>query len=70
MTKGDDCTTGATHTADIKALQDRVDRHDDDEVRMWEAIDKLRNRLPLWATITLGALASTATGLIVAMAKM
>lgn len=49
MTKGDDCTIGATHTAEIAALQ----RSDVDQ---WNAIKALQNRLPTWATLMISLL--------------
>ena len=44
--------------AEIKNLRES-------DLQQWEAIDKLRNRLPLWATFMIGGLMSTVTGLIV-----
>lgn len=49
-----DCPTGAACTARISSLIES-------DTRQWEAIDRLRNRLPLWATTTI-ALLSAASG--------
>jgi hypothetical protein len=35
------------------------------DTQQWDAIDKLTNRLPLWATFMFGGLLSMVTGLIV-----
>lgn len=56
MVKGDDCTIGATHTADIASLQRLAEENREDHTRMWDAMDKLKNRLPLWATLVISIL--------------
>ena len=55
MSNGE-CTIGATNTADIATLKDRCrDLHDVDEDQ-WRAINALRNRLPVWATMAISLL--------------
>ena len=49
----------------------RVTRTEDDIQRMWETLEKIRNRLPLWAvlgySLLSGALGSTLTVIAVLM---
>lgn len=48
-----DCVVGATNAANIKALgESQRSLHDVDE-QQWEAINKIRDRLPAWATAVL-----------------
>lgn len=49
MTKGDECTVGAVHTTEIEALKVS-------DVKQWEAIDQIQNRLPVWATLVISLL--------------
>jgi hypothetical protein len=69
-----ECVIGAKHGAEIEELQracgdlkrENRDEHDD----LWQAVNALRNRLPLWATVLISLLASTVTGLLVAIVKL
>lgn len=56
MTKGEDCTVGATHTAEIQTLQRLADENREDHNRMWETMDRIERRLPLWATMLISVL--------------
>jgi hypothetical protein len=60
MTKGEDCTIGATHTAEIEALQKS-------DTEQWNDIDRIKNRLPNWATLTISLL-MTAVGILATLA--
>jgi len=51
-----DCVIGATHAADIKSLQRAEEVNAQDHGKMWDAIDHLRNRLPVWATVVISVL--------------
>ena len=48
-----------------EGLNAEIEHLKDSDLQQWLAIDKLRNRLPLWATFMIGGLMSTVTGLIV-----
>lgn len=56
MTRGDDCPLGAKLAAEITALQDS----DSDQ---WRDIDRIKNRLPNWATLVISLL-TTAVGIL------
>ena len=52
-----ECVVGATNAANIKALSEaqalsQTSLHEVDE-QQWEAINKIRDRLPAWATALL-----------------
>ena len=51
--------------AEISNLKESDIKQWDALDKLRDAIDKLRNRLPLWATFMIGGLMSTVTGLIV-----
>lgn len=42
------------------AQDERLEAHSDVHMQLWEAIENLRDRLPLWATFLIGFLASLA----------
>ncbi len=56
MTKGDDCPLGAKLAAEIQALQGS----DEDQ---WQDIDRIKARLPNWATLVISLL-TTAVGIL------
>lgn len=39
-----------------KNLKERMDKHDDEMIRVWQAIDGLKNRLPNWAVLVISTL--------------
>lgn len=45
--------------AEIDAIHRDIERHDDQIEKIWDAIEKLRNRLPLWATFAFSLLTFT-----------
>ena len=45
----DECALGAVHTEAIKTLKES-------DEKQWEAIEKLQNRLPIWATTIISIL--------------
>jgi hypothetical protein len=51
-----DCVVGARHEAEIVALQEDNRRQDAVDKEQWDAINALRNRLPLWATLVISLL--------------
>lgn len=52
-------------THEHEGINEAIIHLKDSDLKQWEAIDKLRNRLPLWATFMIGGLMSIVTGLIV-----
>jgi hypothetical protein len=62
VTKPEDCTLGATHTAEIVALQKS-------DTEQWADIDRIKNRLPVWATFIISIL-MTLCGVLVTMAAV
>ena len=48
-----------------EGLNAEISNLKESDIQLWDAIDKLRNRLPLWATFMFGGLMSMVTGLIV-----
>lgn len=46
----DDCTIGAELRARVGGHDEKFHANEGEHERMWEAIDKLRNRPPVWAT--------------------
>jgi len=56
MTKGDDCTIGAVHTTEICALQAEDARLHAVDQEQWRAINQIKNRLPVWATLVISLL--------------
>lgn len=65
-----DCVVGATLTKAVSVLEERVEENRQAHDDMWEALNALRNRLPLWATLVFALLTSTVTGLLVALMRM
>ena len=56
MTKGEDCTIGAQHSAEIQNLQRDAERLHAVDEQQWTAINTIRNRLPTWATLLISIL--------------
>ena len=66
----EDCVLGAKHEAEIGELRRQAEENREDHDSMWDAINAIRNRLPLWGTVLISLLASTVTGLLVAIVKL
>jgi hypothetical protein len=52
--------TTSSLEARVNAQDERLGNHSDVDDQLWAAINALRNRLPLWATMLIAFLASTA----------
>ena len=51
-----DCTIGAEVRVEIKGLKERTDDLHEVDEQQWDALTKLRDRLPVWATLAFAAL--------------
>ena len=52
----DQCPVGATNTANIKSLLEETKRLAAVDELQWQAINALRNRLPVWALLVISLL--------------
>lgn len=52
------------HTVRMDGIDTRLENHSDIHDELWSAITSLQNRLPLWATLLIGFLASICGGTI------
>ena len=62
-----DCTIGAEVRTDIKGLKERADELHEVDEQQWEVLNKLRDRLPVWATLAIAGL-SGAIGVLATLA--
>lgn len=63
MVEGKPGTHCEAHAVEIKALKES-DR------KQWDTIEKIRDRLPNWATLLIALLSSTVVGLIVKLSSI
>ena len=58
-------TTGEL-AVDVRGHSRRLDKNDDDHARIYRSIDAMKNRLPVWGSLLVAALAALASALITA----
>lgn len=51
-----DCTVGATCTANITNITERLTTMHEVDQDQWDAINRIQNRLPVWATFVMSGL--------------
>lgn len=62
----DPCALGAENRQAITDNRNRLNRHDVTLHDIYNLVDNVRNRLPIWAVIIIAGLSSLATALITA----
>ena len=55
----EDCTVGVELKQRVIAEEGRSIQNERDHAKLWDDIDKLRNRLPIWATGVMSLLSFT-----------
>ena len=63
------CSLGSRNAEAISNNKTGIARNDRDILRIYDTIEKIKNRPPIWATFLITALASATTALMMALVK-